>query len=445
MEISKFLNEYYSDSALYINYRSTPSYIDGLKNSARKVIYTIKKQNLKSQLKVSILGSKVTDTSGYLHGDAPIQGTIVTLAQNFCGSNNLSVLEPIGSFGTRHIPEAAAPRYIFTKPTKYFDYLFRKEDDCNLIEQEFEGEKIEPMFYVPTLPMLLVNGSYGIGVGFASTILSRDLNNVITIVKNFLHNKKSSDDLFKPSWNGFTGEVNYLGDNKWEIRGKASIKEKKLLIEEVPITITLQKYIEILKKSKEKGLIQKYIDFSENDQFKFEVTLSDKEAEKPLEKIMLDLKLIETITENLVCIDENNAIREFDNIRQIFEEYCKIKINFLNKRLASEINRLKEELHYLSDCWNFVSGVLDGSINIKLKKDEVEKILKEKHYSYIDKLLSIPIYSLNKDKVIDLKKKLDNKALELKEMEKETAKSLWIKDLTELETVLIKEKNKQDE
>jgi len=186
MNISKFLNEQYSDSALYINYRSTPSYIDGLKNSTRKVVYTVKKQNIKSQMKVSALGSKVVDTSGYLHGDTSIQGAIVTLAQDFCGSNNLSIMEPIGSFGTRHIPEAAAPRYIFTKPSKYFDYLFRKEDDHSLIEQEFEGEKIEPIFYVPTLPLILLNGSTGIGVGFASTILARDLNNIISIVNNFL-------------------------------------------------------------------------------------------------------------------------------------------------------------------------------------------------------------------------------------------------------------------
>ena len=118
MEISEFLNEQYNDSCLYMNYRSTPSYIDGLKNSARKIVYTIKKQNIKSQVKVSALGSKIVDSAGYLHGDTSIQGAIITMAQNFCGSNNLPILEPIGSFGTRHIPEAAAPRYIFVKPAK---------------------------------------------------------------------------------------------------------------------------------------------------------------------------------------------------------------------------------------------------------------------------------------------------------------------------------------
>jgi DNA topoisomerase-2 len=433
MNVSNFLNEQYSDSALYINYRSTPSYIDGLKNSTRKVVYTVKKQNIKSQMKVSALGSKVVDTSGYLHGDTSIQGAIVTLAQDFCGSNNLPIMEPVGSFGTRHIPEAAAPRYIFTKPSKYFDYLFRKEDDHNLIEQEFEGEKIEPMFYVPALPLILLNGSTGIGVGFASTILARDLNNIISIVNNFLNKKKIEDELFKPSWKGFKGEVSYLGDNKWEVRGNANLNGKKLTITEVPISITLQKYISILKKAKEKGIITKYIDYSENDQFNFEVTLSDKEAAKDKETIMTDLKLIETITENLVCIDENNSIKEFNSVKDIFKEYCKIRIEFLEKRLRSEIERLESEKNYLNECVSFILEVINNTINPKVKKDLLEKELASKGYKIIDKLISMPIYSLTEDKVEELKKRLENKILELEKMKKETPITLWKNDLKELE------------
>lgn len=436
MEITKFLNEQYSDSALYMTYRNISSYIDGLKNSGRKVVYICKKQNIKSQIKVSALGSKIVEGAGYLHADTSIQGSIVTLAQNFCGANNLPILEPIGSFGTRHIPEAAAPRYIFTKPTDYFDELFRKEDDLNLNKQEFEGAEIEPVFYVPTLPMLLVNGSNGIGVGFSSNILARKLENVIRIVDNYLHNKKSEDDLFKPYWNGFDGEINYLGDNKWQIKGKVELNGKKLLIKEIPISWSLPKYKEKLNKSKEKCFIEKYTDLSENDKFIFEVKLTDKESQKPLEDIMKDLGLIEVITENLVCVDENNSIREFNSIKDIFNDYCKIKKEFFNKRIKSEINRLEYELSYLQNCFNFVTEVVEGKINILLKKTEVEKILKDRNYNFIDKLLSMPIYSLTSDKIIELNKKMENKYLELEAMKKETPVSLWKKDLKELEKKL---------
>src|SRR5574344_2602094 len=124
MEITKYLNEEYSDSALYMNYRSLPSYIDGLKNSGRKIIFTIKKNHIKGRMKVSALGSEVVKSAGYLHGDASIQGAVVTKAQEYCGANNLPIVKGEGSFGTRLVPEASAPRYIYARPADNFDKIF---------------------------------------------------------------------------------------------------------------------------------------------------------------------------------------------------------------------------------------------------------------------------------------------------------------------------------
>jgi len=430
MNISTFLNEDYSDSALYIAYRSIASYLDGLKNSQRKVVYTIKKTNLKAKTKVSALGSKVVDNSGYLHGDTSIQDTIVTMTRDYCGANNLPVIEPNGSFGTRLIPEAAAPRYIFSQPTKYFDYLFRKEDDKNLIKQEFEGSEIEPMFYIPTLPIILVNGSTGVGVGFASTVLARDLNNIIKLVENYLNGKPNDSKLLIPNWHGFTGKVEKV-ENKWLISGNiSSISGRKVIIDELPISYSLPKYIKILKSLKEKGVIEKYIDYSENDKFKFEVTL--KFVTDNIEKIMKDLKLTETITENLVCVDEHNSLKEFNSVEELFESFCKIKIQFLEKRIKSEIERLAQETNYLQECYNFIMDVINNKINVKVKKTEVEKQLKDLKYNYIDKLLGMPIYSLTIDKAEDLKEKLENKRKELSSMKEETPITIWKKDLEEL-------------
>lgn len=433
MKVTDFLNNQYANSALYINYRSTPSYIDGLKNAARKVVYTIKKNNIKNQLKVSALGSKVVDTAGYLHGDTSIQGTIVTMAQSYCGANILPILEGIGSFGTRHTPESAAPRYIFAKPEIYFDYLFRKEDDANLTTQFFEGDEIEPLFYVPTLPLLLINGSMGIGVGFAPKILSRKMENMIQAIYDKMDGKKLGSDLFTPYWKGFTGKIIDLGNNKWEIRGTVTINKSKVLIEELPISYTLLSYINKLKKLKEKGIIYKYIDYSENDKFKFEITLMPEEAKLSEEKILSDLGLIETITESLVCIDENNAVKEFNTAEEIFNAYYDIKIKYLEKRIKSEIERLSKEEKQLNEIYTFISKVIDGTINVKVKKTELEKQLKELKFTFIDKLISLPIYSLTADKAEENKKKWENKVKELEDMKKQTPITLWKKDLKEME------------
>lgn len=441
MEISKFLNDVYSDSALYMNYRSTPSYIDGFKNSGRKCFYTLKKKKPTSEIKVSNFAGAVIDESNYLHGNTSMEGTIVTLSQNYCGANNLPIINGIGAFGTRFVPDSAAPRYIFISAKDYMEQLFRKADEPNLISQIFEGDVIEPMFYVPTLPLLLVNGCEGIGVGFATKVLARSTKNVFAMIRNKLEKKKLPDKLFVPSWIGFKGEVKNLQDLKWEIRGimeRDAKDNRKVTITELPITYDLQKYRDKLKKLKESGKIDKFIDYSEEDRFKFEVKISIKLMNESDEYLMNMLGLVDTITENLTCIDENNAIREFDSVQDIFNDYFKIKIKYLKKRIESEIKRLQKELNSLDETYRFIIDVTKNNINIKQKKAEVEAKMKELGYIEIDRLISLPIYSLTKDKADEAKKKISDKKLELESMKKETPESIWSKDLDELEAILKK-------
>src|SRR5574344_421500 len=429
MEITKYLNEEYSDSALYMNYRSLPSYIDGLKNSGRKIIFTIKKKNIKSRMKVSSLGSEVTNTSGYLHGEGSIQGAIVTRAAAYCGANNLPVLKGEGSFGTRFTPDAAAPRYIFTRPNDCFDYIFPKADDINLISQEFEGDEIEPLFYVPTVPLLLINGCSGIGVGFADSILNRSVKNIIEALRVKFDGGKIDKKLLMPSWHGFTGTVKEIEDNKYEIRGKADINGKKVKITEVPMNYSLLSYISYLKSLKDISIITRYVDFSEDDNFTFDVTLSDDEAMKSKESIFSDLGLIQIETENPTCVDEKNAIREFKDAAEIFDAYYNIKIKYLEKRIKSEIHRLTDEEVLLHETAKFIKEVIKGTINLKLKRAEVDASLKEKKYVNVDTLIGMPLYSMTEDKAAEIEKRWKDKLAELATFKQETPITLWKKDL----------------
>lgn len=451
MDITKFLNEEYSQSALYMAYRSLPSYIDGLKNSGRKVIYTVKQRNIKSKIKVSALASSIIMEAGYLHGDSGIQGTIVTLAADYCGANNLPYIKGEGSFGTRLIPEASAPRYIFARMADYSDLIFRKSDDENLISQEFEGDEIEPRFYVPTLPMILVNGAEGIGVGFAGQMYARPIENIIKLTRSKLEGKRIKKDLLLPNWQGFKGTVTELEPNKYEVRGVATIQGKKVVIDELPITWDLQKYLALLskyknpdpKKPKEKKRIEKYIDGSdpEVDTFHFEITLTDEEAALPQETILKDLGLIETITENPTLIDENNAVEDgFKDATDVFNAYYDIKLKYMEKRKKSEEKRLENEKIYLAEVVRFIKEVIAGTINLKLKKSVVEADMKKKKYINIDKLIAMPLYSITSDKAKEMEEKYQAKVEELDNFIKnETPVTLWLKDIDELEKYLKKE------
>nr|XP_021509139.1 DNA topoisomerase 2-alpha [Meriones unguiculatus] len=98
------------------NERSIPSMVDGLKPGQRKVLFTCFKRNDKREVKVAQLAGSVAEMSSYHHGEMSLMMTIINLAQNFVGSNNLNLLQPIGQFGTRLHggKDSASPRYIFT-------------------------------------------------------------------------------------------------------------------------------------------------------------------------------------------------------------------------------------------------------------------------------------------------------------------------------------------
>lgn len=436
--ITDFLNNEYSSAAVYMTYRSIPCCIDGLKNSHRKIVYTSKKKNLKNLTKVSVLASTAISESQYIHGDVSLQQVCVTLAKKYTGSNNLPVLLGNGNFGTRQMNDASAARYIFAQPQNYFNLLFKEEDDPGLISQMFEGDEIEPRFYTPTLPLVLINGSLGIGVGFSSNILCRDTNNMIEAIRQKMKNKEPSDSLFIPQWNGFKGSVIAEGPNKWSINGAMTLNKKIAHITEIPIPYQLRDYLNILDKLEEDGIIEKYVDLSDSktDSFEFDVTLSVPESKKDFNTIFKDLKLSNPITESLTCIDENNAIREFDSPKDIFNHYYKVKIEYLKIRIANEIKRLEKETSDLKQVRDFINGVIDGTINLKDKKAAVETNLKNKGYTIIDRLLAMPLYSITFEKAEEIRKKYENKVKELEDMKKETPVSIWKKDLIALEKVL---------
>ena len=147
------------------NIRSIPSAIDGLKPSQRKVLYCCFKRKLENEIRVAQLAGYVSEHGAYHHGEASLQGTIINMAQDFVGSNNCNLLEPIGQFGTRLLggKDSAQPRYIHTKLAPIGGKLFNKSDEPLYDYNDDDGQKVEPIYYVPTLPLLLINGGSGIG------------------------------------------------------------------------------------------------------------------------------------------------------------------------------------------------------------------------------------------------------------------------------------------
>ena len=437
MQLSNFFNSDFVDYASYDNLRKIGSCIDGLKNASRKVIFTVLEKNIKEPIKVSQLANKVAEYAEYLHGS--LDGVVVNLGQDFAGTNNVPLLQKKGNFGTRFAQEASAPRYIFTYGSKNLFTLFKKEDLKILKEQMFEGERIEPVFYVPTLPLILVNGSEGVSSGFAQKILPRNPKSIIKYLTNKIQGKRNNKDLLKPFFNDFKGTVEQGETSfQWLIKGKIERTNKnQITISEIPVGYDLKTYIKVLKTLEDNKVILDWDDLSDKE-FKFIVKMNPKDLDKLSEDEILDkLKLVKKVTENLTCLNANNQIQEFQSAEEILDYYFKVKMEYLGKRKDYLVQELKTDLDILNAKITFIKAILDKSLVIeKQPKDKIvknlEKIITVKVQDSYDYLLNMPLYSLTLEKIKALTETLKNSKLKLKETQEKTLENFWLEDLEEI-------------
>jgi len=446
IKIKDFFDTDYVDAASYDNLRKIASYIDGLKNSSRKIIYTLIDKNIAKVSKVSRIQSTISEHTEYLHGEDNISSVIVNLAQNFTGSNNLPLMTRNGNFGNRFEPIAAASRYIYTMKENYLNDLFVNYDNNILIEQEFEGVKIEPRYFVPIIPILLCNGSEGISSGFAQKILPRDPQIVISeLIKVLKGTKKIKNiKLGNPYWNGFNGSitVDEENSNKWYISGSINILNKNNIeITELPIGYTLKKYISVLESLYDDKIIMSYKDLSENDEFKFKIKVStDFTTSNDIAAIYKIFKLVRPISENYTCINEYNRIEVFENVEEIFIKYFALRLKYYDTRKKYIISKLSYDISVLKSRYYFIKSIIAGTIVVNNKsKDAIikqieknNKIIKiEDNYDY---LLRMPIYSLSKEKLDEINKTIKLNESKLREIKSTTIEQLWLEDLSNLKS-----------
>jgi DNA topoisomerase-2 len=217
------------------NIRSIPSMVDGLKPGQRKVLYGAIKRRGNSEMKVAQFANYVASATQYHHGEQSIAATVIGMAQDFVGSNNINLLNPSGQFGTRHDggKSAAAPRYLFTNLHKIARALYHPDDDAILNYLREEDKPIEPEWYVPILPTLLINGADGIGTGWSTSIPNY---NPKDIADNILRLMDGEDIApMKPWFRGFKGTIESVDSGKFHCEGIATVTDEGWVkVEELP-------------------------------------------------------------------------------------------------------------------------------------------------------------------------------------------------------------------
>jgi DNA topoisomerase-2 len=405
---SKFFNNEYINFAAYDNLRKLGALTDGLKISARKILFTVMNTNITTPIKVDALSSKCAGLTEYLHGQDSLNGVTVGLAQDFVGANNLPMIAREGQFGTRFIPEAAAPRYIFTKKEKWFDDVFNPLDMNVCERQSFEGKLIEPKSLAPIIPLLFVNGTEGMSVGFAQKILNRDVRELMKWVFTYVKNPNNKKEFPIPSYRGFSGTVVKTDVKSFEIHGCIErINKTTLRITEIPVGVTYKKYIDTLDSLKEKKIISDYIDNCDttNESIDFTIRISKANLEKIKDDYELrdKFKLISRVTENYTVLNENNQVEEFENPEDIAKQYVSFRLRKYQERKDFLLNSYKHDLIILQSKIKFIRGVIKGTYVINNKKkanivDQIKADIQMIDDSY-DYLLNMPLYSLTKERI----------------------------------------------
>jgi DNA topoisomerase-2 len=450
----------------YDNDRSIPNMMDGLKMSLRKILYSAFKRNLTKEIKVAQFSGYVSEHSGYHHGEASLNGAIVGMAQNFVGSNNINLLRPNGQFGTRLAggKDSASERYIFTQLETITRKVFIPADDKILDYRDDDGDIVEPLYYAPIIPMILVNGALGIGTGFSTQILCYNPKDIITTLKQRL-TRKDGETLdtswgcdIMPYYRGFTGSVKKVTEGRYLIKGKYQREKNDILhITELPVgywTDDFKQHLENLMDAKsgknKKIVIKDYDDMSTDVTVCFKIkfvsgTLDELEKQihedgnyNGIEKL---LKLYSfQSTSNMNLFDADDKLKKYETTGEIMCDFYNARIKLYSKRRKTLIAHMEELLKVLSNKAKYIQENLAGTIDLRRKKqDEITKMLQDKGYDKKDDdykyLVKMPMDSVTEENVVKLMKEFEENKGHLEKLQKTTKHQMWIEDLD----ILVKE------
>jgi len=380
---------------------------------------------------VAQLSGYVAEHSAYHHGEQSLSSTIIGLAQNFVGANNLNLLEPVGQFGTRLQggKDSASPRYVFTHLSSIARRVFHPADDNIVKYLNDDGQSIEPEWYIPVVPLSLINGCEGIGTGWSTSIPNYNPRDLVENLRRKLRGEPFQK--MHPWYRGFTGTIEPVGEDKYKISGTIrQVDATTIEITELPVQTWTQNYKEFLEDllmstDKKPAFIKDYKEYHTDTTVHFQVTLSEQNMAKALEEgLEKTFKMSTTkATSNMVLFDRDNRLRKYGSVDEILEDFYDLRIECYHKRKNYLTDHLSQEWSKLDNKVRFVLAIVEGKLSVhNRKKADIIEDLKLRGFTPFakgkssenennqqendiivkadyDYLLSMPIYTLTQEKV----------------------------------------------
>ncbi len=474
--IERFINDELIHFSNADNVRSIPSVMDGLKPSQRKILFACLKRNLRQEIKVAQLSGYVSEHAAYHHGEMSLNGTIIGMAQNFVGANNINLLSPNGQFGSRLQggKDAASPRYIFTCIERIVDAMFRKEDIPILNYLEDDGQSIEPSFYLPVVPLIAINGAKGIGTGFSTDIPSYDPKQVVALLRARLKGEIDtiSGRNLDPYFYGFKGRISRPNKTTWATHGIYEFNDEKniITITELPVGMWSQDYKEFLESlfearaapsgggaggeatttQAEQFGLESFEEYNDDHNVRIELQLTSDgyiDAKSDSKEFEKNFKLATTFKiTNMHGFNAEGKIVKYETIGDIIEDYFEVRYEGYEVRKQSMIETLEAELVELSAKAKFIRARLAKTLIIEEKSDEeIVAAMKEhklppvdipsepeniKAYEY---LLKMRIDRVKASAVAELMEQVEKAQQDLDTLRSTPETDLWLADLDQFE------------
>jgi DNA topoisomerase-2 len=428
-------NDFIHKDLIHFSYynleRSIPSVMDGLKTSQRKILYAAFKRNLTQEIRVAQFAGYVSEHTGYHHGEASLNETITGMAQDFMGSNNIPWLVPQGQFGTRIQggKDAASPRYIHTYLQPRIRKIIREADFPVLKYRDDDGLPVEPEWYAPVMPMLLVNGARGIGTGYSTYIPPCNPKTIKTMLQAWLKGDDSALEQTKltPYFEGFKGSYTEEG-----VVGCYKKEKDEFVITELPPGTWTADYREWLEKELAEGRIKDFSDTSTDQQINIRI--------KGIEESALVKSLTEKVkTTNMHAFNNKGIITKYGTLNDVLHEYAGVRKDLYETRRQHQIKALKDQLPYHKNVVRFIRDQIQDEPEVNLKKKtlkDCEKILGEHEYQHIDGsydyIMRLPVSAFTAEKIAKHEKDMTDLLNEIKRLENTTSALLWLADLEEV-------------
>lgn len=409
--------------------RSIPCVMDGLKTSQRKILYAAFKRNLTAEIRVAQFAGYVSEHTGYHHGEASLNETIIGMAQDFMGANNIAWFVPQGQFGTRLQggKDSASPRYIHTYLQPVVRKLVPEADFPVLTYRDDDGLPVEPEWYAPVLPMLLVNGARGIGTGYSTYVPPHNPVELKRLLVDWLNgNEGALDTPLKPFFRGFRGTVADDGT----VEGVYRKDKEDYVITELPPGTWTADYREWLEKDMADGRIKDFVDVSTDTEVNIRI--------KGIEEAHLKKSLTDKVkVTNMHAFNARGVITKYESANEILKEFAHVRLGLYEKRRVQQIADLMSLLPYHMNVMRFIEDQISDKPKVDLRRktnDECAGILGGAGYTKIDDkfeyLMRLPVSTFTAESIRKNQQKLDELRTEIQRLERCSPAEMWLTELS---------------